>query len=306
MKTIVLICSSLLLVACSKINWEKQREKDFPVLNSEWEIPVALDISDLGWCESIHCSPDGDTLYYFFYPGDDLWKDARKQKFAGEADAYYSVRNADGTFTTHQVLTSPEIANEELTAVSGLMIDEDGYFWCNSNHEALTTGEWDIENIYRENELLPFNKPELNFGNPHYNKTKDELWFDGIADKEIWVLKNAQADGFTGTPVVAPSPINQDGEDAQNMQAWLSKDGMTMYFSSNRGQIERNEWRGGTSIYRTTRNADDTWAEPTEIASSKIAIGDATLTEDMQTLFFVQYTKKMRQTRTVIYMARRK
>ncbi|MDN5201919.1 hypothetical protein QQ008_11110 [Fulvivirgaceae bacterium BMA10] len=285
--------------ASNEIDWVAVRSEDQVVLSASWENPTYLSISELGWIESIHASPDGTKLWYMFYPGKDLASDARTGEFVDDTDIYTSIQESDGDFKFQGILITPSIASEDKTSASGTMVDEDGNIWYNSNHEGLITGDFENENIYRNNELLNFNEVMANYGNPHYCKAKDELWFDRKLDSEIAILKNAAANDFSGTPVLAPAPINSTNEVVQDNQAWLSKDGNTLYFTSNRHKI--GEFFDGPGIFKSIRMPDDSWTEPELVITSRVAVGDACLNEVEDRLFYVQHFEKDNQFRTGVF-----
>ncbi len=294
----------LFISGCSKedtdIDWMQVRDSDKATVAPDWKEPNYLLISELGWIESIHSSPDGKTLWYMYYKGKDLRTDAMTGNYVeADVDIYLSIQDGNGNFAKHNILKNPTIASDNRSAASGTMVDDDDNVWYSSNHEALKTNDWDTENIYRNNELLQFNDSSVTYGNPHYCKEKDELWFDGIMDRQIWVLKEASKNNFSGTPEIAPLPINSIGKDITNSQAWLSKDGNTMYFTSNRHKV--GEYYDGPGIFKSLRSGNDMWSEPELVVSSKVAIGDPCLNEQENKLFFVQYFEKDNQYRTGVF-----
>jgi len=282
--------------------WQVVRSQDVAQVHDGWSTPVYLEVSELGWGESIFVSPDGKTIWYMYYPGKDLLTDIENGNFVDDTDIYFS-KSPDGQFRTQQKLDA-FFASEEQISASGVMIDSDGHVWYNSNHEGLVNGDWEHENIYRDDQLLPFNDPVKTYANPHYCQARDELWFDSIVDTEISVLKHAAANGFEGRPVVAPHPINSENEDVQDSQPWLSADCDTLYFTSNRHKIGR--YFDGPGIFRSQRLGEDAWSEPELMVTSRVAVGDPALTADGRTMFFVQHFEKDGEFRTGLFFTQKR
>ena len=271
-------------------NWLQIFKQDRPqIVSGDWKEPVYLEVNQLGWIESGHITSDGELLYYMFYPGKDLFGTVLVGgPFQGSADIYVSKREPDGQFRTHKPVD--QYGMVEVYGAAGIMPDEEGNYFYNSEREArsggMTPGEY-RENIYRNDKLLGFNTEELREGNPHYCKAKDELWFDCSADESICVLKDAARDNFEGKPEPAPAPINAVNEDAHDMQPWLDATCETLYFASNRERV--GEDFDGPWIFTSKRLGEDKWSEPELVMKSKVAVGEPTLTKDGKKLYFSQY-----------------
>ncbi len=260
----------------STINWDPIIAQDVPIFSEEWKVtPVRIQSNDNGWEDSVFITPNGQRLYFTYYPGD-LIGDASRLKFVGDLDIYYS----DFPYTTKIKDTRYNVSDTLWSAV-GPMLTGNDYFY-NSNHDYLNDQKADTD-TYLNGIRLAFNdfKVDSDFGNPHYCSAKDELWFDEH-DKDLWILRNAKANNFAGTPELAPSPLHVNSY--SNFQPWLSEDCNTIYFSSNRGELPVQ----GPAIYTSTRNSDDTWATPKVVAYSKIGVGEPTLTSDGTKLFYIQ------------------
>ncbi len=260
----------------SNINWDPIMAQDIPTFSAGWKTtPVRIQANDNGWEDSVFITPDGQRLYFTYYPGD-LIGDVSRMKFVGDLDIYYS----DYPFADKTSDYRYNISDKIWSAV-GPMLTGNDYFY-NSNHDYLNDQKADTD-TYLNGERLAFNdfKEDSDFGNPHYCAAKDELWFDEH-DKDMWILKDAKANNFEGTPEFAPAPLQVNSY--ANFQPWLSEDCNTIYFSTNRGNLPVQ----GPAIYTSTRNADDTWTAPTVVAYSKIGVGEPTLTADGKKLFFIQ------------------
>lgn len=278
--------------------WAAIRAWDMAEVSSEWSDPIYLEVSKLGWSESLHVSEDGNTIYYFFYPALDFYTlRVNDGPFDDDGNIYFSNREADGQFRTHQKVDQYYLS-EDLFTSAGVSVDADGNFWYTSNREGRedgwVPGDYSNENIFRNDELVALNKKDGNPANPHYCAAKDELWFDCRMDTEICVIENAGASAFSGEPQKAPAPINFDHPividpvsgmtDYVNAQPWLSPDCNTIFFTSNRGRAGEGPW-----IYRSERLNEDEWSEPEVVVKSKVAMGEPSLTADGNKLFFVQF-----------------
>ena len=281
--------------APTESEWAAIRAADVAVFTSEWSSPVRVPASDAGWEDSLFVMPDGQRLYFAYYPTD-LLGDVSRMKFSDDIDIYYS----DAPFTTKTKDTRFYLS-EDIWSEVGPFVAANGDIFYNSNRDYLNDKKSD-QDVWLNSERLAFNDAVLDseYGNPHYDESHDELWIDEL-DKKIFILKNAKANNFSGTPVPAPAPIQVEGY--SNFQPWLTADGMTLYFSTNRGEVPNLY---GPQIYRSTR-AGDTWTTPTLVGYSKIGMGEPTLTADGSRLYFIQlFTDgKGHHTSDMFYVERR-
>lgn len=263
--------------APTQAEWDKIRAADIPVFSSEWGTPVRLAVSDAGWEDSLFVTPDGQRVYFAYYSGD-LIGDFASRKFVDDLDMYYS----DAPFTSKIKDTRFHLSEDIWSEVGPMLTDSGDYFY-NSNRDYLNDKKADTD-VWMNNERLAFNDAvaDSEYGNPHYDESTDTLWMDEL-DQRMWVLKNAKANNFSGTPEPAPSPIQVDGY--SNFQPWLSANGKTILFSTNRGDIPGIN---GPAIYLSTRSEAGEWASPQLIAYSKTGLGEATMTADGKRLFFIQ------------------
>ncbi len=255
-----------------KSDWAAIKAADEPISEPGWNAAQTLSSSEEGWEDSLFVMPDGQRVYYAYYAGD-LITDVSRAQFNGDIDTYYS----DYPFTT-KVKDTRFHLSEQTWSEACIDIDIDGNVWYCSNRDYLNDQKADTD-IFRNGDRLLMNDAlgdDTEFGNPHYCKAKDELWFDE-KDTRIWVLANAAANNFSGTPEKAQSPLDT------GFQPWLSEDCMTIYFTSNRGDTKSN----GPAIYRSTRTGD-TWSMPQLVLQSKTGVAEATLTSDDKKLFFIQ------------------
>ncbi|MBI4451066.1 hypothetical protein HY642_03765 [Candidatus Woesearchaeota archaeon] len=259
----------------SNAEWERLRAEDIPVLSSEWSKPVPLGVNAYdGWLDSVHVADDGKTIYYVFYPGNDLITDSSTGHLKGDADIYMS----DAPFETHGQVNK-YFMNEVPWSACCVQLDADGNFWYNSNREGRAggsaEGNYDYHPVFRNDELLAFNDKKLKFEDVFYCKAKDELWL--VGDGELYTLAGAAANGFRGKPVNAPAPITEGG------QPFLTQDCNTLYFTTNRGDVDSE----GPAIYRSQRSGD-AWSDPVPVAWSRTGVGEYTLTADGKKAFLVQ------------------
>ena len=113
------------------------------------------------------------------------------------------------------------------------------------------------------------------------------------------MLKNAAANNFAGEIELVPAPINIQG--SPSLQPFLTPDCNTLYFATNRGEST------GPTIYKSTRIGDTSWSEPELVVKGKTGVGEPTLTDDGQYLFFLQLFKASDGTTTSdIFYTKRK
>lgn len=263
----------------SNINWEEIKSQDIAVPEQGWSQPVRLESNDDGWEDSFFVTANGQRVYFAYYPTD-LIGDVKRAKFSDDIDTYYS----DFPFT-EKVKDESFYLSEDIWSEACIDLDADGNYWYCSNRDYLTDQNSDTD-IYKNDIRLAMNDvlgDEKEFGNPRYCKDKDELWFDE-KDNKIWILKNAEANDFAGTPELAPEPLNT--QFGGNFQPWLTEDCNTIYFTSNRGDTNSK----GPAIYRSKRNGDS-WSNPELVLQSKTGVAEPSMTSDGKKLFFIQLFK---------------
>ncbi|QQR92753.1 MAG: PD40 domain-containing protein [Candidatus Iainarchaeum archaeon] len=262
--------------APTESEWDAIKAADPAIFVPGWSSPVKVAASNGEWEDSLFVTPDGQRLYFANYPGD-LLKDVGQRKFSDDIDIYYS----DYPFTT-KVKDTRFHLSEDIWSEVGPFVAANGDFFYNSNRDYLNDRKSD-QDVWLNDERLAFNDsvPDSEFGNPHYDESHDELWVDEL-DKKMFILKNAKANDFSGTPELAPAPIQVDGY--SNFQPWLSPDGNTLVFSTNRGEIPGLY---GPQLYTSTRNPDNTWTTPTLIGYSNIGLGEGTMTADGSRLYYL-------------------
>ena len=258
--------------------WDTVRKNDSPIIVSEgWNSPTRLVVSEDGiWDDSLFVNLDGKRIYFVYYPGD-LITDSRANKYKTYLQVYFS----DAPFVTKTKDERPYFT-EQYWSPAGQSVTSNGDMFYHSNKPIVGDHGRYLQHIYKNGELLAFNNSEISYNNPQYCGGRDELWFDN-GDKAIYVLKNAKASGFKGTPVQAPKPLNSYDPKINDHQPWLSEDCNTIYFSSTRDNIG-----SGPFIYSAQRIGEDQWSKPRLVIKSKIGVGEVTLTADMKKLFFLQ------------------
>jgi hypothetical protein len=239
---------------------------DPPSFGEGWKNPAMLEVQQNDWGDSLWVTPDGKRIYFMWIRGDLLSTILLgKGQLTDDADVYYS----DSPFVKKQLETKHSLS-EDYFGAAGPMIDDGGNYWYMSNRQWQVDKTADTD-IYLNDQLLPFNTDAQEV-NPHYCTEKDELWFDED-DTRIMVLKNAKANGFSGTPIEAPAPINSGDPQIRESQPWLSRDCQILYFTSGR--------LGTNAIFKSERIDEDTWSEPTPIVyGTKYGVGEPSLTHD--------------------------
>lgn len=114
------------------------------------------------------------------------------------------------------------------------------------------------EGIWNEPTLLPFIKPNTNYGQPALIENDSVLVYSSISEDgangfDLW-YSVLDADGWSA-PYPMPSSINSPGN-----EYFPTSDGDTLYFSSN-----YLPGMGGLDIFKTYLNNDGTWATPVNL-----------------------------------------
>jgi len=244
-------------------DWDAVRAGDVPVIHeSGWSAPKLAGISSDNWEDGAYISGDGETLYFAYYP-DDLISDVMAMSFDDDIDVYYSKK----PFTSR----SKDLISEDIWSEGGVMISNgDKYYMSNKGRN---------DNLYKNGEKLDLDNGDVAEQDPHYCSAKEELYYwnrleggGAFESSKIYVYKNNEVTEL-------PSPINVAGK-SEDIQPFLTPDCETLYFSSNRD--------GKTKIYKSARLDDDGWATPEVVISSNGGVGEPTLTDDGNTMFFVQ------------------
>lgn len=245
--------------------WQAVRDKDVAqVSGTGWSVPQRFEVSTDFMEDGPYISGDGNKLYFIYY----------EEGVTRDIDIFVSEK----PFITK---TRADISTE-IFSDGGLMIDGNDFYYMSNK---LLPGEPEKsefvdDNIYKNDEVLSFNDPDIDEEDPHYCAEKDELYFwyssglfrDGThgSDGEIYVFKNDELTKL-------PAPINDGGE---NIQPFLTTDCQTMYFTSSRG--------GRLKIFKSERLGEDEWDVPELFISSKVAVGEPTMTDDGKLFSFVQ------------------
>jgi len=267
--------------------WTTIRANDIAQTNSEWKNPTYIEVNDKNWEDGVYISGDGNKLYFTYYPGEDLITDVAKENYAGDLDIMVSEKESDGQFRTKKMDTR-FFLGEDIWSEGAIMIDSKGNLFYDSNRDYLNDQKADPD-IYRNKERLALNGDgDEERGNPHYCEVFDELWMSE-KDHRIYVLRDATKNDWSGNVELAPTPINPSNSEVSSTQPFLTKDCMTMYLTTNRGDTPSKAI--GPAIYKSTRNEDGTWNKLELIIWSNLGVGEPTLTDDETRLYFIQVFK---------------
>lgn len=283
-----------------------------------WGRPeLVTSVNTVGWEDSAYISPDGQSLYFQYFPGDmfriedvfrfhrpvaqgGLGADARqlhryhRGPMRGVSPAYTSdtlVARAEGAgFAAPQRFAHSRDGRNEW----GVMIDGEGAYWYVS-HDPSRELNMDL---YRNDQLLPIpGRDKFHEDNPHFVVSNHgrELFFDSgnrpqaKGKSHIWVTRESA--GRFEEPVMLPPPINLPG--STEVQPHVGPDGR-LYFTSARD--------GTIAIYAAARTGASNWAEPQKLlwttrksGSRAWGVGEPTLTADGQWLYFVVVFEDGRQ-----------
>ena len=146
--------------------WADAWANDQPTGAERWTPPTRVPVGGDWWGDSPWISPNGQTLYFMYYPGDPLTPPVTEQ-----ADVHVSY----WPFESHEPVTIYDLS-QPVYGAAGPMIDDDGGFWFMSNRDYANDGNIDTD-IYRDGVRLAFNSQVLWYGNPHYCVETEELWF---------------------------------------------------------------------------------------------------------------------------------
>ena len=245
-----------------------------------WSIPKKLEFNDDGWEDSPFISRDGQKVYFFYHPFDDIltrWEEYHNYVVNNTQEAI--ANGMDGKvyvshypFQTKEVYPLFDVDGPELTCCFSEAATGEKYW--TSNKQAWDLMEAIPSGVYKNGELLDLwvKHPD----NAFYNTAYDELWFDCPSDKNICIHKN-------GKTIEAPYPINDtDMEKIEDFQPFLTDDGKTLYFSSTRGEGNK------IAIYRSERQENNSWSEPELFVSHPDGVAEISMSTDGSKMTFVQ------------------
>ncbi len=271
-----------------------------------WSKPIKLVFNDEGWEDSPFITKDGGMILFFYHPNksladpkqselitEQLVKDPKGSIKKGlDGKIYYSKR----PFTEKHIHNISKNKKYPSTEACPFISDDGELYYC-STKESWIQGKDVPTTVYKNNQRLDFGTGKEE-NNPHYVVSKDEMWFDCPGDENICVMRNAKKSGFKGKVERAPYPINTKG--TNNSQAYLTKDGSALYFTSDRS--------GTLAIYKTTRIDKEgyKWSKPTLFISHPSGVAEVSITEDGKELVFAQlFWREDGTTSLDIYYAKR-
>lgn len=238
-------------------HWNLVALTDQVFLADGWSKPVRVALNTAKWEDGSYISPDGQTLFYAYYPGD-FNHDFLLGQIKDDKDIYYSEKPFV-RFKKHPL-------SEEQWSEDGLMMAGADFYYMSDRYHRL------INDLYKNGQPLVFNRPDGQAEYPYFCAAQKELYFNigGL----IYVYKASKL-------LALPAPIN-DG--SYNTQPFLTSDCGKMYFASKRDG-------GILKIFKSDRLGDNDWSKPELVAKSRWGVKRPTLTSDGQTMFFVQIFK---------------
>jgi hypothetical protein len=133
--------------------------------------------------------------------------------------------------------------------------------------------------------VKPLNDPDARDTDPTFTEDLRELYFmsDRTGDKRIWRSLRPTSDDPWGTPTLV-TELNTAG---QNENPFVSNDGLTIWFFTDRDRTISAQWRST----RTTR--DDPWGEPAPVEGLVFGEGssDVAVTVDPSETLFILNSK---------------
>jgi hypothetical protein len=266
----------------SGIDWQNVRDENPAVISNGWSKPVLMEVSDLGWEDSVFISKDGEKLYFTYYPAEDLLAAVAKGEFIDDLDIYVSELEEDSQFRTKRKV-SDYYLSEDVWSEVGIMIDNEGNIFYDSNRDWINDQKSDND-VYMNSERLGFND-DGNPGNPFYCESLDELYMDFPADERLGVIKNAKSGGFSGFVELLPEPINIPGNKA--FQATLTEDCQMLFFTSSLRGGDIGNKPGFSAIYKSIRIGDE-WGVPEFVVGGNVLVGESSITEDGSRFCFLR------------------
>jgi len=286
-----------------KINWEEIRQQDVAQTSDEWGEPKLLPFSTDGWEEGNYISPDGKT-FFFIYTDVDIFKliffgqkneigglrDHNKQcthpknpnphtcgKFP-RADLFYTEKTADGW---SEPKPHPLTLNEPVGGIT--LVKNKAYFMSAFGDHTPDIGYAEkVNGVWGDKiKINSVSSDKYSDSDPYVNEQENEMFFWSDRPAKFGgrnIYRSIKVDGKWQPPELLSEPINSEGND---MQTFLV--GNTLYFTSNRQPKGHAMW-----IYKSKRLGDNEWAEPEVVISSKVAVGEPSITSDGNRLYFEQ------------------
>ena len=260
--------------------WAAIRSSDVARVSGEWQQPVWLGINSEGWEDGAYISGDGKELYFVY-----ISKDLMSGKDAGinrdntgickpacgqfpRVDLFYSKQGAEGW----QAPVPHPLTRDY--PVGGMMISGNTAYFHMEKDDGLETEIYYSRDGKEKIKIQALSSPYKD-DDPHVSGNELLFWSDRPASLGG---NNIYASAFDGSswqaPAMMPEPINGDAND---MQPFLYGD--TLYFTSDRD--------GKPKIYKSNKDGD-TWSAPEIAIESSFAVGEPTLTDDGNSLFFIQ------------------
>lgn len=277
---------------------------------AEWGVPELLTaVNTVGWEDSAYISPDGNLLYFQYFPGDmfrieDVFRFHRPKAQGGlgadpaQRERYHRgpARGVEPAYTSDTLVAQRQgdsfgqpqrfVHSRDGRNEWGVMTGSDGAFYYVS-HDPSRELNMDI---YRNEQLLPIpGREKYHEDNPHFAVTPfgRELFFDSgnrpaaKGKSHIWVTR--EKDGRFDEPQMLAAPINLPG--STEVQPHLGPD-KQLYFTSARD--------GTIAVYAAPRLGGDSFGEPRKLlwttrksGPRAWGVGEPTLTADGQWLYFV-------------------
>lgn len=277
------------------INWEEIYKKDITLTSKEWANPSRItQINTSGWEDGAYIAPDDRTLY-FTYINVDLIK-LPQQIVIGPTrdkrnicsppcgnfprpDVFYSTKDAPGNWQTP--VPHPLTIKYPIGGI--VFSDHDNAYFHQEKNDGNKTDLYFAENrngTWQKPERLKTLNSKYSDDDPHILPTNDEIFYWSNRPEKLKgsnIFYSKKINGNWVKPVMLPEPINSNRND---MQPFVH--GKHLYFSSDRD--------GKQKIYRSTFT-DGMWSEPVVVVESSFAVGEPTLTDDGNYLYFIQIFK---------------
>lgn len=243
-----------------------------------------------GWSDSPYITGDGEELYYMysrynFFPiftggkpilqGENI--EGHHNNDANpfdDSDIYVSSRKQDGTWSKPANLPF----NDTRGGCCAMVVEGPPF---TIYYQVYTPANKSTDLVYRMRDVNGNYGEEINFGpnvnsssnedNPHVSEKQDKVWFTSVrpggkGGSDIWYSEKTNGEWRKAVNV---SAINTEKNEDQ---AWVSKDGSTMYYNSDR-------------VYKVSIK-DGVYGTPQVVDLGRPIAAEVSLTDDGKEIFF--------------------
>lgn len=282
------------------IDWDAIRADDVAITDKDWGTPQRFFASTEGWEEGIYISQDGNELY-FIYTNIDVFHFI----FYGKEHISGPIRDNDNQ-CTHPLMPTPHTCGKwpradhfYTTKIDGIwtkpiphpltlnypiggltLVGDKAYFMSGFEDDVEDIGyAIRSDGVWGEKIKIDSVSSEYTESDPYVTQDDSEMFFWSSRPAKFAknnIYRSVKIDGEWQSPELLTEPINGDGDD---MMTFLFDN--YLYFGTERDGHSM-------AIYRSKRLGDNEWAAPELVISSKLAVGEPSITADGKYLYFEQ------------------